>query len=89
MEETSVAVGRVGYLASQPWPYPSSLMLGCQGEAQSRKITRDPVELEDALWISREDLAEALAGRHATLLPARKGSIARFLIENWLADRLD
>ncbi|WP_420395945.1 NAD(+) diphosphatase [Nioella sp.] len=88
-EETAVQVGRVGYLASQPWPYPSSLMFGCWGEALSRDITLDPAELEDALWISREELAEALAGCHPTLLPARKGAIAQFLMENWLADRLD
>ena len=88
-EETAVRVGHVDYLASQPWPYPSSLMFGCRGEALSREITIDPAELEDALWISREELAEALAGRHATLLPARKGAIAQFLMENWLADRLD
>lgn len=88
-EETAVTVGRVDYLASQPWPYPSSLMIGCIGEATSREITLDPVELEDAFWISREDLALALAGHHPRLLPARKGAIARFLMENWLADRLD
>ncbi len=88
-EETAISVGRVNYLASQPWPYPSSLMIGCIGEAISREITLDPVELEDALWISREDLALALAGHHPRLLPARKGAIARFLMENWLADRLD
>lgn len=88
-EEAAIRVGRVDYLASQPWPYPSSLMFGCRGEALSREITIDPAELEDAIWIGREELAEALAGRHPTLLPARKGAIARFLMENWLADRLD
>ena len=56
-EETAVQVGRVGYLASQPWPYPSSLMFGCWGEALNRDITLDPAELEDAMWISREELA--------------------------------
>lgn len=88
-EETAVQVGQVEYLASQPWSYPSSLMLGCRGEALSRDISIDPTELESALWMPREDLAEALAGRHPTLLPARKGAIAQFLMENWLADRLD
>jgi NAD+ diphosphatase len=88
-EETAVRVGRVDYLASQPWPYPSSLMFGCRGEALSREITVDPNELEDAMWISREELAEAMAGRHPRLMPARKGAIAQFLMQNWLADRLD
>ncbi|WP_071673813.1 NAD(+) diphosphatase [Nioella nitratireducens] len=88
-EESGVRVGRVDYLASQPWPYPSSLMMGCRGEALSRDITLDPAELEDALWISREDLTSAFAGLHPTLKPARKGAIAQFIMENWLADRLD
>ena len=88
-EETAVQVGQVEYLASQPWPYPSSLMFGCKGEALSREITIDPAELEAAMWISREELAEVLAGRHPAILPARKGAIAQFLMENWLADRLD
>lgn len=88
-EETGVPVGEVGYLASQPWPYPSSLMIGCRGEAQARAITLDPVELDDALWLSREELLEVFAGRHAHINPAREGSIARFLMQNWLADRLE
>ncbi|MFT4150791.1 MAG: NAD(+) diphosphatase [Paracoccaceae bacterium] len=88
-EETGVAVGAVRYLASQPWPFPASLMIGCAGEATSEDIQRDPAELEDALWMTREEVAEALAGSHPTVRPARPGSIARFLISAWLADRLD
>ena len=88
-EEAGVKVGPVRYLASQPWPFPASLMLGCHGEATSREITIDPVEIEDAFWASREEIAEAFAGTHPKLLPARKGAIAHFLLENWLADRLD
>jgi NAD+ diphosphatase len=88
-EETAVPVGRVDYLSSQPWPFPSSLMLGCRGEALTREIRRDPVELEDARWVSREGILAALAGDDADLKPARRGSIARFLIERWLADTLD
>jgi NAD+ diphosphatase len=88
-EEAGIRVGQVDYLASQPWPFPSSLMLGCRGEATSRDITIDPVEIEDAIWVSRDEMLEAFAGRHPTLLPARKGAIAHFIISNWLADRLD
>ncbi|RFP88579.1 NAD(+) diphosphatase [Rhodobacteraceae bacterium 63075] len=88
-EETQVRVGPVRYLSSQPWPYPSSLMFGCHGEALSREITIDPAEIEDARWFSRDELVEAFAGRHPTLKPARKGAIAHFLLWNWLADRLD
>jgi NAD+ diphosphatase len=88
-EETGVAVGRVGYLASQPWPFPASLMVGCRGEATSREITVDPVELEAARWVSREEMLDIFAGRLQAMKPARPGSIAHFLIAAWLADRLD
>ena len=88
-EEAGVRVGQVSYLSSQPWPFPASLMFGCAGEALSRDISIDPVEIEDALWVSREDMMEIFAGNHASILPARKGAIAHFLLENWLADRLD
>ena len=88
-EEAGIEVGHVDYLSSQPWPFPSSLMLGCVGEALTREIRLDPTELEDARWVRREDVLAALDGRNPDLYPARKGSIARFLIEHWLADRLD
>ena len=88
-EETGVSVGKVRYLASQPWAFPASLMIGCIAEATSDTITIDPTELEDALWISREDLVAVFAGQHPSLKPSRKGAIAHFLMTNWLADRLE
>ncbi len=88
-EEAGIRVGAVRYLASQPWPFPSSLMLGCRGEAKSHEIRVDPDELEDAIWITREEMADVFAGRCTRIKPARKGAIAHFLITNWLADRLD
>lgn len=89
MEEAGVPVGAVSYLASQPWPFPASLMFGCAGEALSREIVIDPVEIEDALWVGKSEMMQAFAGEHPTLLPARKGAIAHFLLQNWLADTLD
>lgn len=89
VEEAGVVVGEVGYLASQPWPFPASLMIGCWGHATDRAIKIDPVEIEDARWISRQDMADIIAGRRDDIHAARRGSIARFLIERWLADRLD
>ena len=88
-EEAGIPVGQVDYLSSQPWPFPSSLMLGCRGEALAREIARDPAELEDARWVTREGVLAALAGHDPDLKPARRGSIARFLLERWLADALD
>ncbi|PRX38382.1 NAD+ diphosphatase [Meinhardsimonia xiamenensis] len=88
-EETGVRVGRVTYLASQPWPFPSSLMIGCRGEAVSDAIRIDRAELEGAVWVGREALAAAFRGECSAIRPARRGSIANFLLWNWLADRLD
>ncbi|EAR50535.1 hydrolase, NUDIX family protein [Oceanicola granulosus HTCC2516] len=88
-EETGVRVGRVDYLASQPWPFPTSLMIGCRGVAETEALTLDPVEIEAAEWVSRERLLDVFAGRDESIQPARAGSIAHFLMHNWLADRLD
>ena len=88
-EETSVKIGEVRYLASQPWPFPASLMIGCAADAISSEIVIDADELEAALWISREDMVGVMAGEHPVIKAARKGSIAHFLLANWLACRLD
>ena len=89
LEEAGVRIGPVRYLASQPWPFPASLMIGCAAEALSTDITLDPAELEDALWLGREEVLQSFNGEHPQIRPARKGSIAHFLLWNWLADRLD
>lgn len=88
-EETGITTGAVSYLASQPWPFPASLMFGCIAEATSETITLDPAELEDALWVTREELIEVMAGQHPVIKPGRKGAIAQFLMGNFLAERLD
>ena len=88
-EETGVRCGPVTYLASQPWPFPASLMLGARTEALGRDIALDPDELEQALWLTREELVQSFAGLHPVVRPARHGSIANFILRNWLADRLD
>lgn len=88
-EEAGVRVGPVRYLASQPWPFPASLMFGCGGDATSEDITIDPLEIEDAHWVGREEMMQIFAGEHGRILPARKGAIAHFLLENWLSDTLD
>lgn len=89
MEEAGIRVGSVSYLASQPWPFPASLMFGCLGQALSTEITVDPVELEAACWITREEMVTVIAGTHPEINAPRNGSIARFLINAWLADTLD
>ena len=86
--KTGVRIGKVDYLASQPWPFPTSLMIGCMAKALNKDLTIDPVEIEDAKWVSRERVANSFAGNDPELLPSRKGSIAQFLLERWLADRV-
>jgi NAD+ diphosphatase len=88
-EEAGVRVGPVGFVASQPWPWPASLMIGCRGEALTTEITLDPVEIEGALWVSRERMALVAAGGDPEIKPTRRGAIAHHLIHMWLAGRLD
>ncbi len=64
-EEAGIRIGQVRYHASQPWPFPSTLMIGCVGRALSREIVLDDVELEDARWFDRPELRDMLAERHA------------------------
>jgi NAD+ diphosphatase len=80
-EEAGVGIERVEYRSSQPWPFPSSLMLGFRAVAHSERITREDEELEDARWFSRDALAEGVrAGR---LRVPRRISIAYRLVEEW------
>jgi NAD+ diphosphatase len=80
-EETAVEVGQVHYHSSQPWPFPSSIMLGFHAEGLTERIEIDPDELKDARWFSRAELRAPDA--HGFSLP-RVDSIARRLIEDWL-----
>jgi NAD+ diphosphatase len=77
-EEAGIDVGDVGYVASQPWPFPSSLMIGCQAHAASRDITRDGDELEDVAWFDRASIAAMLAAAcsaEAAASAAKAGSL--------------
>jgi NAD+ diphosphatase len=64
LEETGVRTARVRYLTAQPWPFPSSLMIGCLAEATSTEITIDATELADARWFSREEIRQILRNEH-------------------------
>jgi NAD+ diphosphatase len=77
-EETNIRVGSVHYHSSQPWPFPSSLMLGFTASAESDDILLNDGELEDARWFSRKELRSGFPK-----LPYRL-SIARRLVDNWL-----
>jgi NAD+ diphosphatase len=83
LEETAIKVGAVHYHSSQPWPFPANIMLGFYAEATSRDITVDTGELEDARWFER-DWLRSHADDETFRMP-RRDSIARRLIEDWLA----
>jgi NAD+ diphosphatase len=78
-EETNVRIGAVRYHSSQPWPFPSSLMLGFTAEATSTEIILNDGELDDARWFTREELI----GSGQPKLPFRI-SISRRLVDHWI-----
>jgi NAD+ diphosphatase len=84
LEESGVEVGRARYDSSQPWPFPSSLMLGFTVPYVDGEAVAKDGELEDARWFTREELADAAAGRGDRLLPPPV-AIARTLIDRWLS----
>jgi NAD+ diphosphatase len=83
LEEVGVVIGRVVYHSSQPWPFPSSLMLGFEAEALSEEIVVDRTEIEDARWCERDEL-ESLVADGGLILPGPM-SIARRMVDGWLA----
>ncbi|XP_051875622.1 peroxisomal NADH pyrophosphatase NUDT12 [Pristis pectinata] len=83
-EETAVKVGHVQYVSSQPWPMPSSLMIGCQANAISTEIIVDKEEIVDARWFSRQQIIEILTKLdHPMSIPPQQ-TIANRLIKQWL-----
>ncbi|SFB32026.1 NAD+ diphosphatase [Cellulomonas marina] len=86
LEETGVHVGEVEYRGSQPWPFPASLMLGYRARATSTTVVPDGVEMTQARWFSREELAAAVRSG-AVVLPGRS-SIAHALIAEWYGQPL-
>ena len=85
-EESGIEVADVAYVASQPWPFPSSMMIGCTARALSDDLTVDRAELDDARWFTREEVERAVSGdADAPFQPPPPHAIARTLLERWLA----
>ena len=82
-EESGIEVGEVRYHSSQPWPFPSSLMIGCHAQALTTEIRRDEEEMADVRWWSRADVLLALAGKHPDLKLPGPIAIAHHLIKSW------
>jgi NAD+ diphosphatase len=83
-EEAGLKTGAVRYLASQPWPFPSSLMIGCIAEALDDGLTVDTEELEDARWFSRDEVISMIKGEHPNgLLAPQPIAIAHAIMKAW------
>ncbi|MER9298266.1 NAD(+) diphosphatase [Mesorhizobium sp. M0621] len=85
LEEAGIRLGRVVYHASQPWPFPYSLMIGCFGEPLNDDIQADLNELEDCRWFARDEVRLMLTREHpGNLVTPPKGAIAHHLIRAWV-----
>lgn len=86
-EEAGVQTGRVRYVASQPWPFPASLMIGCLAEATDDALTVDTHELEDARWFTREEVRAMMENRHPDgLICPPPIAIANGIMRAWAFD---
>ena len=89
-EETGIICGRVRYFASQPWPFPTSLMIGCHAEALSHDIVVDRSELDDARWFEREEVASMLLRCHPDgLTTPPTVAIAYHIIRAWVEEEVE
>ncbi len=81
-EETGVRLERIWYHSSQPWPFPSSLMLGFFAQARSKDLHLNPAEISEALWLTRAEVRAAVQSCRMTL--PTEISIAYRLVQEWL-----
>ena len=83
LEEAGVRVGAVRYHSSQPWPFPSSLMIGCHADALTTDLRPDKVEMLSVQWFERATVLRALAGEDGELRVPASFAIAHHLIRAW------
>ena len=89
MEEAGIRIGNIRYHSSQPWPFPSSLMIGCHADAVTTDIAMDTEEMTDVRWFPREEVLLALEGRSDVLMVPRPIAIAHHLIKAWATGHAD
>ncbi len=82
-EEAGLIATRITYFGSQPWPFPSSLMIGLFAEVASAEAIADGIELEEVLWLTRDEARAMLDGSHPDVLPPSVLGISRHLIHAW------
>ncbi len=86
LEEAGVKAHSVEYVASQPWPFPSSLMIGCHAYADDKTIVIDETELDDARWFTRDEVAYAMTGAEdGAFIAPPPFAVAHHLLKWWLA----
>jgi NAD+ diphosphatase len=83
-EEASLVAANVRYVASQPWPFPSSLMFGLLVEVAEPNAVPDGVEIAEVRWLTREEARAMLAGEHPELLAPNRYAIAHHLMTTWI-----
>ena len=88
MEESGIAVHNVRYHSSQPWPFPSSLMIGCYAEAVTTAVSIDDEEMSDVRWFQRDEVLKALEGASEVLTVPGPIAIAHHLIKAWATNDL-
>lgn len=87
-EEAGIRVSAVRYVMSQPWPFPSSLMIACIADAIDDSLTIDETEIEDAFWVDADGVRAALAGApDAPFGAPPEMAVARHLLKHWLEGR--
>ena len=87
-EEVGINIHNIEYVTNQPWPFPSSLMIGLKAETDQISLNIDKNELEDAVWLSKKDLKTLLTSNLKDMEPARPGTIARYLLESWVQNSI-
>ena len=84
LEEAGVRIAEVRYFTSQPWPFPSTLMIGCFAVAENLKLDVNLQELESARWFSKKDVQQLFAEQNQEFSAPRPIAIAHHLIRHWL-----
>lgn len=85
-EEVGLKATKVHYKASQPWPWPSTLMIGAEAWVEEGDVTIDEGELEDAIWIAKDDVFASMRGEHEYRLVPPPFAIAHNLIKSWIEE---
>lgn len=88
MEESGIKIDGVLYHSSQPWPFPSSLMIGCLARAVSTEISMDTEEMADVRWFSRKEVISALDEKNENLVLPGPIAIAHHIIKAWAYDEI-